>query len=222
VQSYANLFTTCPLGAGVVARPYLSLFNSTHFGDSDRMAEMSDAMLGTIGEWRGLTLDARYAFYNTSPIMRSDVHELGARASLDVLAWRRGDASPGPLALRPFAGLYGELDDRRGSEDVYAEVGLEPAWRGIVAGRKVGLSVPVLWGLSPDDYYFDAQGRNEPLGYFAVSVAGSVALPLRHGCAEAILNVTLQYLRLEADSVVTVNEGGRDVFLARMGAGFRF
>src|SRR5207249_1241613 len=136
---------------------------------------------------RALTADTRYAFYDTSPLRRSAVHELGARLSVDVLA---AGQEPGPVSLRPFAGLYGEVADERGSEDVYAEVGLEPSWRGEVAGRKVGIGVPVLWGLSVDHYYLDARGRNEPLGYFSASVAGSVSLPLPARCGEWFLNAS--------------------------------
>jgi hypothetical protein len=222
LQPYANLFATCPLGDEVVVRPYLSVFNSSHFADHDRMSEMTDVMLGAVATWRGLTVDARYAFYDTSPIQRSAVHELGAKASVDVLAPWQEPAAPGPFSVRPFFGLYGEVADQRGSEDVYAEAGVEPAWRGEVAGRKVGVSAPLLWGLSVHDYYLDARGRNEALGYFSASLAASVALPAPDRCGEWFLNVSVQYLHLFADSVVAINNGGRDVFLGKVGVGCRF
>jgi hypothetical protein len=154
--------------------------------------------------------------------MRSAVHELGAKASFDVLSWKQEPGASGPFSLRPFAGLYGEVSDQRGTEDAYLEAGLEPSWRLEIAGRKVGLGLPFVWGLSADDYYLDDRGGNETLGYFSAGIVTSVALPVRAGCGEWFLNASLQYLHLFADNVVALNSGDRDAWIGKVGIGFVF
>ena len=218
MQPYANLFVTCPCGDGLVARPYLALFNSTHFGDNDRMRDMSDVMLGVATTWKSLFVDARYAYYTTAPDMRAPVHEVGVKASLDALGFAE---ESGPISIRPSLGVYGGTIDG-GADYLYVELGLEPAWRGEVAGRFVGVSLPLLWGLSGDDYYFNAAGGNAAWGYFSAGVSGSVALPSPKGCGEWFLNATFQYLYLDADNLRAINDGRRNVFLGKVGVGFVF
>ncbi len=222
LQPYMNLFTAIPLGEGAVLRPYVSLFNSTHFASNNRMAEMSDGMIGAITTWNGFVFDARYAYYNMSPLMRSNVHELGAKASFDVLSlWHESD-SPGPFSLRPFVGLYGELSDQKGTEEIFLNVGLEPSWRFKVAGQSVGISLPIDWGLSPDGYYLNYDNSNAIFGYFATALTTSVALPVLDKCGQWYLNGSIQYLHLAAQSVVAINGGDRDVCIGKLGLAFVF
>ncbi|HUG94000.1 MAG TPA: hypothetical protein VML55_24430 [Planctomycetaceae bacterium] len=206
---------------GTIVRPYVSLFNSTHAASGNAMADMSDVMLGAVAVVGDFTLDARYAWYTMNPLMRSDVHELGAKASFDVLAWGREPDPLRPLSLRPFAGLYGELSDQNGTEDVFLNVGLEPSWRFEIAGRQLGVTLPVDWGLSADRYYLDADGSNAMFGYFSAACTTSVSLPARDSCGRWFLNTSLQYVHLAADSVRAVS--GRDhVWIGRIGVSFVF
>ena len=48
------------------------------------MSDMSDAMVGGVATWKGLTLDARYAYFTTAPEMREPVHEFGVKATGDL------------------------------------------------------------------------------------------------------------------------------------------
>jgi hypothetical protein len=163
-----------------------------------------------------VSIDARYAYYNMNQLMRSSVHELGFKASYDVLA---NSCGPSSFSLRPFAGVYFDLFDEQGTEDIFVNVGLEPAWRGELAGFKVGLSLPIDWGLSADGYYLDNDGSNAELGYFSVAWTTSILLPVS-GHGQWFLNTTVQYLHLVADSVRAINPGDDDVCIGKLGISF--
>jgi hypothetical protein len=218
VQPYLNVFTSRTFGEEFVVRPYVSLFHSAHPASGNRMADMSDVMLGAIASAGGFRVDARYGYYTMNPLMRSDVHELGAKVSFDLLSPDES-VDPGPLSLRPFAGVYAEVADQNGTEDTFLNVGLEPAWRADVLGRRVGISLPLDWGLSTDRYYFDARGNNEVFGYFSGALTTSLALPERDGCGQWFLNASIQYLYLAADSVRFVSDE-RDVWIGKIGVSF--
>jgi hypothetical protein len=218
VQPYLNLFTAFTHDE-VVVRPYVSLFHSAHPDSDNRMADMSDVMIGAVATGHALAIDARYAFYTMNQLMRSNVHELGVKASYDVLARCRAPGAASPFALRPFAGIYFDLFDEEGTEDVFVNVGLEPSWKLELAGHKIGLGLPIDWGLSADDYYLDRDGSNAALGYFSTSLTASVVLPARAGRGQWFLNGSLQYLHLAADSVRVISDED-DICIGKIGVSF--
>lgn len=205
LQPYLNIFSKHAFSEDIVVRPYVSLFHSTQPDDQNRMADMSDVMVGGVASSAAFSVDARYAFFTMNQLMRSNVHEFGIKASYDVLSLLKTcDCCQSPFALRPFFGAYFDLFDELGTEDVFLNVGIEPSWRGEVAGLKVGLSLPTDWGLSADDYYLNADGSNAALGYFSTSLAASVLLPCS-GRTQWFVNASVQYLHLAADSVRAVS-----------------
>ncbi|HUQ71508.1 MAG TPA: hypothetical protein VM165_18415 [Planctomycetaceae bacterium] len=218
-QPYLNVFTVHAFDEDVVVKPYVSLFHSANWDSGNRMADMSDVMLGAVTTAHGFSLDARYAYYTMNPLMRSPVHELGAKASFDVLSLNDEIDWLQSCSLRPFIGLYGELNDGEGTEDGFLNVGIEPSWRFQVRGRKVGMSLPIDWGLSADHYYFNNDGSNAAFGYFSTALTTSVALPIaaRHG--QWFLNTSVQYLHLAADSVRDVSDQD-DVCIGKIGVSF--
>jgi hypothetical protein len=222
LQPFLNVFTAHTLEDDVVIRPYVSLFNSTHFAANNRMADMSDVMAGAVATWGGVNVDARYAYYTMNPLMRSNVHELGAKASFDVLSlWHESDVLK-PFSLKPFVGLYGELSDENGTEDIFLNVGVEPSWRFDVAGHKIGMSLPLDWGLSADHYFLNSDGSNAPFGYFATALTASASLPVPDGYGQWFLNTSVQYLHLAADSVRAISGGDNDVWIGKIGISFVF
>jgi hypothetical protein len=220
LQPNLTLFGNCRLADQAVLRPYVSFFNSSDLIENDSMRGMTDAMVGASLTWRGWAVDGKYTYYNPPPATHLPSHELGARASCDVLSFRQADKASGPFALRLFAGLYGELSEQKGA--VYLEPGLEPSWRCEVAGRSVGISLPLVCGLSADGYYLDTQGGNAPVGYCSATVTASVSLPAPAGWGEWFLNASCQYLHLFADNLAALNHGSRDAFIGKVGIGFLF
>jgi hypothetical protein len=219
-QPYLNAFTAYPVGENLVVRPYVALFHSAHWGSDNHVLDMSDVMLGAIASANGFLVDARYGWYTMNPMRRSSVHELGGRVSYDLLAPGTGSEALQPFSLRPFAGLYAEISDQHGTEDTFVNVGLEPAWRGEVAGYALGVTLPVEWGLSADDYYLDADGSNDALGYFSSTLTTSLALPVRPDCGRWFLNTSLQYLHLAADSVRAQSGGDDEIWVGKVGLSF--
>ncbi len=222
MQESLNLFTVCPFGEDVIVRPYVSFFNSSHFGDNNPMSGMTDAMAGATTSWHGLVVDARYAYYNTNPTMSSNVHELGAKASFDLLSLWSDDGTPRSWSLRPFAGFYDELSDENGTQNAYLDIGLEPSWRFELAGRKAGIALPVDWGLGIDDYYLNSNGDNTTLGYFSVAANGTLSLPVPESLGVWFFNASIQYLHLYADNLQTINHGDRDAVIGKLGLSFVF
>jgi hypothetical protein len=179
-------------------------------------------MAGAVTTWHGLNVDARYAYYTMNPLMRSNVHELGTKASFDILSLGHESERLKPFSLKPFVGLYGELSDQNGTEDVFLNVGLEPSWRFEVAGHKVGMSLPLDWGLSADHYYLNADGSNATLGYFSTALTTSVSLPVPNGYGQWFLNTSIQYLHLAADGVRAISGGDNDLCIGKIGLSFVF
>jgi hypothetical protein len=179
---------------------------------------MSDVMLGAVASSSALSIDARYAWFNMNQLMRSNVHEFGVKASYDVLSLC-GACQGSPFSLRPFFGAYFDLFDEEGTEDIFLNVGLEPSWRGELAGLKIGLSLPTDWGLSADGYYLTTAGNNDGLGYFSTALAASIMLPCSGRC-QRFVNTSVQYLHLAADSVRAVNNGDADICIGKLGISF--
>jgi hypothetical protein len=198
----------------------VSLFNSSHFSPNNRMADMSDVMVGAVTNWNGFMIDTRYAFYNMGPQMRTPVHELGAKVSYNLISLWDENESLKPFGLRPFVGVYGDYITDQDTVQLFANVGVEPTWRFDLKGTKVGLSLPIDWGLGGNGYYFNSDGSNAPCGYFGSSLTASIALPVPEQYGQWFLNTSVQYLHLSAYSTQTAGEDRNDVCIGKIGLSF--
>ena len=124
--------------------------------------------------------------------------------------WPEGSAIAG---IYPHVGYYREVEDRNDDDrNAYVEVGVEPTLRDFtLAGRAVTISFPLVVGLSADGYYTDASGGNETLGYYLAGVKASVALDSHWTIVGEV-----DYLKLEATSVLEANGGDADEVIARI------
>lgn len=220
MQPYLNVFTTHRFQDDLVVSPYVSLFNSTHFAANNPMADMSDVMVGAVASRRGFAIDSRYAYYTMNPMVRTPVHEIGAKFSYDLInLWDDSDAVK-PFSVRPYVGVYGEFMPDLDTTQLYANVGIEPSWRVELAGTKIGLGIPIEWGLGSNGYYFNSDGSNAAYGYFSSGLTASVALPVPEAYGKWFVNTSVQYLHLAADSVQMAGEGRNDVCIAKVGVSF--
>jgi len=123
------------------------------------------------------------------------------------------DASP-IAAINPYIGYYREVEDRNDDDlNAYVELGVEPTLRDFSLGRRaVTVSFPLTVGLSADSYYRNAAGGNETLGYYLAGVKASVALDERWTIVGEV-----DYVRLEATSVLDANGGDGDEVIGRLG-----
>ena len=123
-----------------------------------------------------------------------------------------------PLAgVFPYAGYYQEIDDHNDDDrNAYVELGVEPALQEFfVAGRAVTVSFPLTVGLSADSYFTNAAGRNETLGFYLIGLKGTAALGERWTLVGEV-----DYVRLEAASVIDANGGDEDEVIARVGVAY--
>jgi hypothetical protein len=219
-QPYLNVYRTVAVGDEIIVKPYVSFFHSANWDSGNRMADMSDVMVGAVATGYGFTIDARYAYYTMNPVMRSPVHEFGAKTSFDLLSLAEDTDVTEHFSLRTFAGLYRELSDGEGTEDGFINLGIEPAARFELAGQKIGVTLPIDWGLTGDHYYLNADGSNATYGYFSTALTTSVALPTKSDRVKWFLNTSVQYLHLAADSTRAVNDDKSDVAISKIGLSF--
>ncbi|MFO1045504.1 MAG: hypothetical protein U0941_27300 [Planctomycetaceae bacterium] len=220
LQPYLNIFTAHTVQEDLVIRPYVSLFHSSHQAANNRMADMSDVMVGAVTNWQGWSIDSRYAYYTMSPLMRTPVHELGAKVSFDVLSLRDDSEAVKPFSIRPFAGVYGELIPEQDTTQLFVNLGVEPSWRLELGGTKIGLGLPIDWGLGGNKYYFNSNGTNAALGYFSTALTASVAIPVPEAYGKWFLNTSVQYLHLAADSTIAASDGVQDLCIGKIGLSF--
>lgn len=224
LQPFLTLACTLNPDDAAVVQPYLTSWNSFGLLDLDnRMAVMVEGMAGVFVTWNHFTFDANFAIYNNSPMdATSVIHELGLKVGYDLCALWVPPGERSAFALRPSAGLIWETYDQNGSNDAYLELGLEPAWRFAWCEQKAVVSVPIQFGLSMDDYYFNAQGQQQTLGFVSVALSASTTLPSPPCGGRWFLSGGVQYTRLVADNLIIVNNGSADVFTAKAGVGFSF
>lgn len=102
--------------------------------------------------------------------------------------------------------VYFETVDGGGSEDAYAEIGIEPGLDFEMGhNMPVTLSFPVALGFSLDDYYFDAAGDDEVFGYASAAVTVDVALPMPPKYGEWTLSGALNGVFLNAESLKAID-----------------
>lgn len=153
-----------------------------------------------------LTSAVTYILYNSPSDAFSDIHEIEVKFSLDDSEF----AKSGPLpALNPSFAVAFEIDDeaRGGTEDVYAQIGIEPGFEGKIGSVPVSFSFPLTIGLSFDDYYTDKRGKNETFGYLSIGVGASTPLPLP---GDWTLSASVTYLYLDAFSLRAANRNNND------------
>lgn len=117
----------------------------------------------------------------------------------------------GAFALSPrilFAFEFDGQADGGAQEGTYLELGIEPGFTPIESERfPVNLSFPLTLGLSLDDYYESATGRDDTFGYFDGGIVASLPLafiPAAYGSWEVSAGL---HLLLLGDNLKTVNNG---------------
>jgi hypothetical protein len=229
---YLTLWQSFDLdGAEEVELPSLSLValghcfglvegSTTRLHTATHQLELYGGVVTQIGD---LTLDGKYMLDSASGESFSSMQEIGLKVGYDLAGlWTDEPAAARTFGLRPTAGFYFETVDHRGGEDAYLELGLEPFWRCELWGARVGLSLPATLGFSLDDYYFDAQGRPEALGYFAIGPTVSVPLGLPPQYGTWFFTASMKYWHLAAENLVAINGGQNDRLVGQAGLGFAF
>lgn len=207
-----------------ITQPYLTSWNSLGLLDlQNPMAVMVEGMAGVFLKRGPYALDINYAIYNSSPMDgRSTIHEFGGKFWLDLTGLWEETGQSAPFRLRSFVGLIWETYDEKGSLDGYWEFGIEPAWRQTWRQQLLTVSLPLQLGMSGRNYYFNANGREQSLGYASVGLSASISLPSPSWGGRWYLSSSIYYTRLAADNLIAINNGAPNVFTGRIGLGFAY
>lgn len=217
------------IGAGLVEEEdftvdaYVGIWNSVHgkktgAASSPNSWYESDLYAGVDVGLGPVMIGGLWTYYTYPNDAFETIQELGLKLSLDdgaVLGERM------PIALNPYAAAYAETSDGNGTQDMYGEVGITP---GVDVGDDgATLSFPVFVGLSLDDFYIDADGDNEFLGFVSIGATAGIPLPVSGDYGDWTLIVGVQYIHLFADGLEAANDGGEDYeLIGKVGVSFSY
>jgi hypothetical protein len=228
IQPYATVTAALASNDSYTINGYVGIWNSWHekktlASDTGPHSWYESDVFGGIDFVFGkVTLGTVYTFYTYPNGAFNTIQEIGFKLAYDDTDFMKGNGID--FALKPYAAVYFETNDNNGTEDSYLELGIAPSFGvGNVGGKDIVLSVPVVLGLSVDDYYLDSSGDNEFLGYLSVGAFASMPLgsPGRYGAWT--LTGGIQYIQLFADSAEAVNDNGTDYeLLGKVGVSFAY
>ena len=214
----------------------LSTWNSIHSVHSEGDAETGFSDGGGAGAWYEndvyASLPISFGDFTVTPTYYLYQYPNGAFESVQevalTVAYDDSDLWEGKLydgfKLSPYITAAYEFDDGNGSEDGYLELGISPGYTFNAGSVEIPLTFPITLGMSFDDYYTDADGDNEILGYLQAGVQTSIALgsyiPSKYGAWS--LNLGGYYQYLFADSAEIVNNDSQHVWWGKVGISFAY
>ena len=209
---------------------YTGFWNSLHTGPSGSGAAGAtrndpwfevDWFFGVAMGFGDISLDVSYVNLYGPNTGASFAEEINIGLSYDD-----SDLIEGFPALAPYVLLAIEVDGGSDyaaagvfqQEGTYLELGIEPSFT-IVESEDypVELSIPVVLGLSLDDYYQDATGSDEAFGFVSVGLGISIPLsfvPAEYGEWSFGAGVDFMFLgnNLEANNTTTAAYSGAGDF----------
>ncbi len=199
---------------------YGGIWNSLHSeqtGGDDIWYE-ADLYAGIDFDLAPFTVGLNYTLYTYPNGAFDAIHEASIKLAFDdATLYSEGNA---PVVFNPYLLLAYELGDGNGSEDTYLEAGVAPSFP--LGDSGLEISVPISLGMSVDDYYVDADGSNEFLGYGTIGLATSIPLPMPAKYGEWNLNASIKYLYLFADGLEAANEGDANELIGTVGVSFAY
>ena len=225
LQPYGTLYITAHEADNFKVTPYVGIWNSWHDektgsdGTHNQSWYEADILGGVDVAMGDFTLGLIYTHYTYPNGALEDIGEIGAK-----LAWNDAAVTKErgglPFQFSPYVAVYFETADDSGTEDTYLEVGIGPSFTLGDTGWTLG--VPVVVGMSLDDYYFDENGDEEFLGYGSIGVTLTVPLPMpeRYGAWNLVAGVS--YLHLFADTLETINNDDDGEIIGKLGLAFSY
>lgn len=157
----------------------------------------------------------QYTWYSYPEDAFENIHELGVAAGITDVTnfW---DKSENKMFTLPVEyGVYWELEDGNGDEDIYTELKVTPTFafgdEWVPSFGKPKLEIPIVLGGSFDGYYIDDDGHNDTIGY--LSAGAKLTLPMnfipeKYGTWNLVGGVN--YIWCISDSTEAANDGGED------------
>ncbi len=224
VQPYATLTWKLAETDSFTLSYYLGTWNSLHSEQTLKVSGPavwyeSDFYTGVDISFGPITLGAIYTAYMYPNGSFGTIQEVGFKATFDdTELWKKANV---PVAFKPYAAWYFEVQDSNGPTDQYIEVGVAPSFA--IPNVPLALSVPMALGLSPDGYYIDSSGHNDFFGYASIGLTASYTLPVPAKFGSWSIVGGVQYIYLFADSAQNANDGGtNDELLGKVGLAFSY
>ena len=223
LQPYATITAALVSNDNFTLNGYVGIWNSFHEKKTLAAATgpdtwyESDLFGGLDFVFGKITLGTVYTFYTYPNGAFNTIQEIGFKVAYDDTDFMKDRGLS--FALKPYAAVYLETSDGNGTEDTYLELGIGPSFAvGSIGGAPITLSVPLVLGMSLDDYYLDDTGDNELLGYGSIGLFASLPLGEPGKFGAWTLTGGVQYIQLFADSAENLNDGGTDYeFLGKVG-----
>jgi hypothetical protein len=224
VQPYAQLNVAAYSSDDFKVTPYVGTWNdvqdTTVPGANGKWYE-SDIYGGvTWGLPHNFKLDTIYTLYTSPSDAFKTIGELGAKLAYDDSAFMKEHNVP--FALQPYVAYYWETFNDTPDTDLrqYAEVGLTPTVP--VGETKLTATFPLVLGLSPDGYYTDSDGSNDPFGTWSVGAFLSYPLPLAAKWGAWTITGGVTYVQLLADSAKAANNDDDHEWIGKISLTFAY
>ncbi len=226
-QPYLEVNTTLHKRDDLAINGVVGFWNSVHenqtFSDDGNSAWYESDIYGRVDVTlpRGFIASGIYTLYTYPNGAFNSIQEVGAKVSWDDSPYTQKQIG---FALKPYAALFLEVDDGNGSEDMYLELGLNPTVYtfNLRADTPLSLTVPIVLGMSLDDFYIESDGDNALFGYGSIGVAAQLPLPIPSDYGSWSLTGSVTYLQLFADSTEIVNNDESNYFIGKVGVSFSY
>lgn len=179
----------------------------------------ADFYLGVGGSLGNLGYSLSYIAYTSPADAFSTVDEVDFSLTYNDSEWW-GDSG---FTLTPSLAFAIEVgDDYTDGADtergLYLQPGITPAFAvsDVPVVGDVSLSFPVTIGLSLDDYYEDATGEDQTLGFVSLSAKAAFALPVPAEYGAWTFTAGLQFLYL-GDTTADINDDDETVLIGAAG-----
>lgn len=205
---------------GSASTTAVSTASSTRQNESYGLYE-ADVTAGVTFNANPFSLDLRYTAYTYPDGALSGYQEVGAKFSIDLVPFLMRKDGPEGFIIRPFVEIDQETNGLNRGNFTYIESGIEPSFDLPIGRTRLGISLPVTIGLSGAEFFTNANGSNDPLGYISAGMKASLPLPVPDRFGQWYLTGTVTYLHLDAYNLITLNGGRQDEVIASLGLSFR-
>lgn len=234
-QPYGQLNVAAYKGDNFSITPYVGTWNDIQ---DTKNATNKDGTGKPSGRWfesdlyGGVTwglpanfkLDTIYTLYTSPADEFFTTGELGAKLAYDDSAFMKDHNVP--FTLAPYVAYYwetsneGSLADGSAGLYQYAEVGLTPTVA--LGSTKLTATFPIAFGFSPDGYYFNSNGTNDPFGYWSAGAFLSYPIPVAAKWGAWTITGGVTYLQAVADSAKVSNNGADHEWIGKVSLTFAY
>ncbi len=207
---------------------YFATWNSFHgqktgaktSGDFSEYWYESDLLGGLALSTGKLSFAMQYVFLTSPSDAYETVEELNFTVGFD------DSDLLGAFALKPYALLAIETgadasDGAHSDTGTYLELGVAPGFEVDYGATPITITFPASVGFSLEDYYQDAEGKDDAFGFAQIGVKASIPLPMNSRYGAWTLNAGVSAILL-GDHTADYNGGNHEELVATIGLQLNF